>query len=263
MQLSVFKSKFFRYFMHFPRRSGAISKGRAAFEKFIILGHPPVWHPYAWYLSAIVLATFLFWIEALTMLGDTGASSPTISFPAPVTTTIKFRTDQLADFKPTFNHLCHVSGFANLGCQLNQILIPLASDNVTTTPPCIEDFRELWCPWDEDLENVTSAFWAFVDREAFRDVVAIFAARGLFLDLCPADSSLEVTKDLNLTLFLVDGAATVDLLGRLYSHTAAIENRYFALRQEVSNLKEIVKQLVDAAVLRDPTMTSLQTFAKQ
>ena len=167
------------------------------------------------------------------------------------------------DFKPTFNNLCHASGFATLGCQLNQILIPLASDHMTTTPPSVEDFRELWCPWDEDLENVTSAFWAFVDREAFKDVTAIFAARAFFLDLCPPESPLYVTKDMNLTLFLVDGAATIDLLGRLYTHTAAIENRYFALRQEVNNLKEVVQQLVDAAAQRDPTLASLQTFAKQ
>ena len=93
--------------------------------------------------------------------------------------------------------------------------------------------------------------------------MAIFAARGFLIDLCPVDSPVETTKDLNLTLFLIDGAATVDLLGRLYTHTAAIENRYFALRQEVNNLKEIVQQLVDAAVVRDPTLTGLQTFAKQ
>ena len=142
---------------------------------------------------------------------------------------------------------------------LNDLLL----DDITTTPPCIEDFRELWCLWDEDLENVGSAFWAFTDRQALRQVEAILAAQGFFIDLCPADSPLEATKDLNLTLFLIDGAATVDLLGRLYTHTAAIENRYFALRQELNNLKEVVQQLVDAAASRDPALTGLQTFAKQ
>ena len=248
-----FNSKFFRVHMHIHRRACAISKGRAAFDTVIILGRPAAFCRCASHLGAVVisslLATAFFWIEALNMLGDTGASPPSITFPAPMTTTIRFRTDMPPDFKPTFNHLCQASGFAGLGCQLNQMLIPLASDNATTTPPSIEDFRELWCPWDEDLENVTSAFWA--------------AARGSLIDLCPADSPVEVTKDLNLTLFLVDGAATLDLIGRLYSHTAAVENRYFVLRQEFNNLREVVQHLVDAAAQRDPTMASLQNFAKQ
>ena len=150
--------KVFSCCMHLPRRPDAISKGRAAFKHFVILGHPPIWHPRVWHFITIVLATFLFWTEALTMLGDTGASPPTISFPTPVTATIRFRIDQPADFKSTFNHLCHIGGFATLGCQLNQILIPLASDNITTTPPCIEDFRELWCPWDEGLKMFHQRF---------------------------------------------------------------------------------------------------------
>ena len=214
--------------MHIHQRACAISKGRAALDTVIILGRPAAFCRCASHLGAVVISSLLaiafFWIEALNMLGDTGASPPSITFPAPMTTTIRFRTDMPPDFKPTFNHLCQASGFAGLGCQLNQMLIPLASDNATTTPPSIEDFRELWCPWDEDLENVTSAFWAFVDREAFRDVTSILAARGSLIDLCPADSPVEVTKDLNLTLFLVDGAATLDLIGRLYSHTLSLKH---------------------------------------
>ena len=60
--------------------------------------------------------------------------------------------------------------------------------------------------------------------------------RNSTIDLCPLDTPSESIKYLNLTMFLVDHAATLDLLGRMYNHTASLENRYFIL-QDLNSLR--------------------------
>ena len=62
----------------------------------------------------------LHWVAQPIMIGDTGASPPTIEFPMPLVITVRFPTDVEDDAHITFNHLCAPAGLSRLQCQINE-----------------------------------------------------------------------------------------------------------------------------------------------
>ena len=197
------------------------------------------------------------------MIADTGGTFPAVHFPMPLVITVTYPTNVEEDHAPTFNSLCEAAAIHHLGCQLNELVILLYTDHISTIPPCAEDFRDLWCPWDESLKDVTSAFWAFTDRIAYEEVRQIMSARGAAINLCSADVPAESRATLTVTMFLVDFPAVIDLVGRLYSHTSSLENRLFLLRQDYNALRDLVQHILEAVAARDPALAALQELHKR
>ena len=186
------------------------------------------------------------------MIGDTGASPPCIEYPTPLVINLRVPVAGLQeDQHKTFNHLTAPSGFSRLECEINQVVILLSTEHTSTSPPAIEDFRSLWTPWDECIKDVGAAFFAILDRRCFEETKAILLAQGATLDLAAPETPEDACIYRPLTVFLVDHSATIDLVGRLFDHSAALEQRYFLLRQDVNALRDNVAHLMEAAAQRD------------
>ena len=103
---------------------------------------------------------------------------------------------------------------------------------------------------------------AFLDRPVFEETRSILAARNAVIDLCPPEAADESSATRALTIFLVDHAATLDLVGRIYNHAASLENRYFLLRQDFNALREVVNRLLESSAQRDPSLNALRDLHK-
>lgn len=186
---------------------------------------------------------------------ETGSTPESIFFPGPLTVTIKFPNNLPEGYRFTHSALTEPCGLGQH--PVNDFLHQMTTEYSTNSPPSPEDFRELWCPWDEDLTEGHSIFWAFTDRKAFEEVKQALHARNQEVNFCAEDTSADDTAQTSLTVFLVNSCELIDLIGRIYNHCAGLEQHLFKLRQELSETRELLNRVLESAARQDPTLAPL------
>lgn len=169
--------------------------------------------------------------------------------------TIKFPNNLPEGYRFTHSALTEPCGLGQH--PVNDFLHQMTTEYSTNSPPSPEDFRELWCPWDEDLTEGHSIFWAFTDRKAFEEVKQALHARNQEVNFCAEDTSADDTAQTSLTVFLVNSCELIDLIGRIYNHCAGLEQHLFKLRQELSETRELLNRVLESAARQDPTLAPL------